>query len=214
MRTIISEVDDGLSLQLDDSRVGSFAYRLKSETERLFGHDSPIVASVSKIVEEKTKTFEKELIQLRESIAKSEGKQEGIQEALDKSTAKGRKFEAILKNQLEELAKPFNDIIEFTGEISADGTTSKKGDFIYTFTSGQSILIEAKNSDNIGVPKAIRYLNKAMVDRAETFSILVHRDESQLSKQIDCMGFFEDNKIITSMEYLSLIHISEPTRPY
>jgi len=41
-----------------------------------------------------------------------------------------------------------------------------------------------------------------MLDRAIGFSILVHKNESQLSNQVDCMGFFEDNKVITSKEYL------------
>ena len=202
MRSIISQVDQGLANQLDDTRVGSFAYRLKEETEKLFGKDSPIINTITKVIDDKTKSFEGELIQLRESIAKSEGKEEGMQEAMDKSTAKGRRFEEELMDYLLDLAKPFNDIVEFTGDISADGSMSKKGDFIYTFSSGQTIIIEAKDSNTLGYSAAIKYLNKAMIDRAVSFSILVHKNESQLSNQVDCMGFFEDNKVITSQEYL------------
>lgn len=202
MRSIISQVDLRLANQLDDSRVGSFAYRLKEETEKLFGKDSPIIHTITKVIDDKTKSFEGELIQVRENIAKSEGKEEGMQEALEKSTAKGRRFEELLMDRLHELAKPFNDIVEFTGDISADGSMSKKGDFIYTFSTGQSMVIEAKDSNSLGHSAAIKYLNKAMIDRAVGFSILVHKNESQLSNQVDCMGFFEDNKVITSQEYL------------
>lgn len=202
MRSIISQVDLGLTTQLDDTRIGSFAYRLKEETEKLFGKDSPIINTITKVIDDKTKSFEGELIQLRESIAKSEGKEEGMQEALEKSTAKGRRFEEELMDNLHKLAKPFNDIVEFTGDISVDGSMSKKGDFVYTFSSGQSIIIEAKDSNSLGHSAAIKYLNKAMSDRAIGFSILVHKNESQLSNQVDCLGFFEDNKVITSIEYL------------
>ena len=202
MRNFISQVDQGLATQLDDSKVGSFAYRLKEETEKLFGKDSPIIATVSAVIDERTKGFERELIQLRESIAKSEGLEEGLQAAMDKSPAKGRKFEEDLMEQLQELAKPFNDIVEYTGDLSADGSLSKKGDFIYKFASGPAILIEAKDSDKIGVPKALRYLTEAMTSRVLNFSILVHKSEAQLPRQVDCMGFYEDDKIITSTEYL------------
>lgn len=202
MRRIISMVDDGLANQLDDSRVGTFAYRLKEETDQMFGENSPILDKVSTIIEERTKSFEEELILLRESIAKTEGKEEGMKEALEKSTAKGRIYEADVLDLLHEIAKPFNDVVEYTGDISVDGSPSKKGDFIYRFNNGGQILIEAKDSTNLGHTAAIKYLNKAMEDRAIGFSILVHKDESQLSNQVDCMGFFEDNKIVTSTEYL------------
>uniref|UniRef100_UPI0035B1972C hypothetical protein n=1 Tax=Flavobacterium sp. TaxID=239 RepID=UPI0035B1972C len=126
---------------------------------------------------------------------------EGINETFQKTAIKGRSFENELLSYLEEVAKPLNDIVEFTGDFAEDGTLSKKGDFIYTLNSGQSILIEAKDRE-LGVKPSIDYLKEGMERRGKKFSILTFKYENQLPKSVDLMGFYESNKILTSKEYL------------
>ncbi len=201
IKTIITKVDSDLQNQLDDQKIGSFAYRLKEDASELFGEDSPIIKTITEIIEDKTAEFNESLLKLREEIAKEQGKDEGAKEAMEKSALKGRSFEEELMEQLEDTAKIFGDMVESTGDTATQGSLNKKGDFIYTLNTKQQILIEAKDRA-LGLKPSLKYLEESMNNRGLDFSILVFKHTDQLPRQTGPFNFYEDNKILTSAEYL------------
>lgn len=201
IKNIVTDVNSNLHNQLDDQKVGSFAHRLKEDASHLFGEDSPIIKTIEEIITNKTKEFNDHILKLREEIAKEQGKDEGVKETMEKSALKGRSFELDLLESLEDIAKSFGDIVEYTGDIAENGTTSKKGDFIYTLNTGQAIVIEAKDRE-LGMKPSLKYLNDTMQVRGVNFSIIVFKNSEQLPRQAGPFNFYEDNKVFTCMDYL------------
>lgn len=201
LKGIINNVEQSLSNQLDDEKMGTFAHRLKEDASQLFGENSPIITTITSIITKYTEQFSKEIIALRESIANKEGVEEATAEIMKKTAIKGTTFEDEVFEVLEAFAKPFNDIVENTANTPELGTQAKKGDFIYTFKEGPKIIIEAKDK-NEGLKPSLDYLNEAMNLRGINFSILLKRNEEQLPKQTGVFGFYENNKILTSFNLL------------
>ncbi len=201
IKSIVTDVNDNLQKQLDDQKIGSFAYRLKEDASSLFGDESPIIKTIEEIIESKTREFNENIVKLREEIAKEQGKDEGAQEVMEKSAMKGRTFESILLEDLEGIAKTFGDMVDYTGDVAAEGTQSKKGDFIYTLNTGQKIIIEAKDRA-LGLKPSIKYLNETMGIRGIPFSLIVFKHQDQLPRQTGSFNFYEDNKVFTCREYI------------
>ena len=70
IKSIVTDVNDNLQKQLDDQKIGSFAYRLKEDASSLFGDESPIIKTIEEIIESKTREFNENIVKLREEIAK------------------------------------------------------------------------------------------------------------------------------------------------
>lgn len=197
IKNIIKDTHSKLDQQLDDQQIGSFAHRLKQDSEELFGEGSPIIKTITDIIAEQTKVLNEQLTELRDKMSE----EEGAQKMVEKSSIKGRAFELQLLEQLEDLASSHGDIVEFTGEKAEDGTLNKKGDFIYTLNTGQKLIIEAKDRE-YGLKPSLKYLNEAMKSRSSTFSILIFKHAEQVPRQTGVFNFYEDDKVITSRDYL------------
>ncbi|MFH1049429.1 MAG: hypothetical protein V1779_00700 [bacterium] len=194
----VDDVEKKINLQLDDRIDGTFAKKLKDETTTLFGSDSPVLTAIDKIIKNYTNSFNEEIIKLRETISKKEGEKESI----SKSSAKGGLFEDDVDIKLNEIAKFTEDMVEYIGKTPEAGTQRKKGDFKYKFKEGFEIVIEAEDKENLTYPYISHYLDEAMKLRGVEFSIFVTKSESQLPKFINAFGFYDNNKIITSIDYL------------
>ncbi|NOZ47180.1 MAG: hypothetical protein GXO79_10430 [Chlorobi bacterium] len=198
LKKSIEEVEKNIHEQLNDRIEGTFAKKLKEDTIKLFGADSPILISIDEILKRHTDSFNNELIKLREVISKKEGEKD----MLSKASAKGAVFEHEIESKLNSIAKITEDSVEYIGETPEEGTQKKKGDFKYTFKEGIEILIEVEDKENLTRSYITNYLNEAMQLRGTKFSIFVSKNESQLPNFINAFGFYENNKIITSSDYL------------
>jgi len=195
-QTLNSAVDRIDSL-LDERNKDSFASKLNDQTDKLFGVDSPVITVIRTVMENYVSEFNKEIISLREEIARKEGEREMLQQT---AVVKGAIFEEELFGKLEEIAQKYGDIVERTGtEVNA--SSSKKGDYVYSFSGGKKIVIEAKD-EAIGVKPMQKYLDEAMNNREVDFSILVTKSQDQLQKQVGMLNLYDGNKLFVSADFV------------
>jgi len=197
VKSVIKNTEEKLHKQFDMNNKESFATKLMTEAEKYFGEDAEILNKINKMLGEYHYNIQRDIIALREAIAKKEG----IDELSEVASEKGFEFEKVLFEKLQEIAKPFNDIVEETGTIT--DASGKKGDFMYTLATGEKFLIEAKDT-KVVLKSSLDYLNEAMKNRSVPFSLMVTEHIEQLPKQVGLFGVYEDNKVITSMHYLEI----------
>lgn len=204
VKQMISGVESKLNSQLNDQLTESFAYKLKADAEKHFGDKSPVIAAVNTVIESYAKQATTEITNLRDLIVKEEGKKEGILELFDKTAIKGSSFEDEAFEELEMLARPFSDIVEFKGNTPEGGTQSKKGDFLYHLKERSKFIIEAKDQEDLTLKASLDYMDKAMKLRGVEFAVLIFKKETQLPKQVGSFGFYNNNKLITSFNNLDI----------
>lgn len=192
----IVKFQQALNDQTDFKRMDSFPAKLLKETEKYFGKESPIVNVVHNIVSDFSGGITEELIKLREEISRKSG-EAGM---LEKTAIKGFAFEEEAFKSLSEYAKQYGDVVEETGKTTKGGA-SKKGDFVYTFSEGQSIVIECKD-ETVGLKPMLEYLKEAIVNRECSLGILVTKRVEQLPNQVGEFNLYEGNKLFVSFDML------------
>lgn len=192
----VGEVQDSVINLLDENNTGSFSFKLKKHTEQLFGKDSLLVQSVSQTVKEFAGDINNNLVALRETLSKKEGEAELLNKT---AQMKGELFEEELYVKLGDCAREFSDIVTRTGSVAESGS-DKKGDYIYEFSDGFKIVIEAKDVTNLGFKPMLKYLDEAMSLRGCQFSLLVTKYPEQLPNQVGLINVYEGNKMFVSAD--------------
>lgn len=181
-RTILTNLEQRMSQQLDKDYSAGFAGRLNSDLSVYFGPMSPVLTSMQTMLDKYMATIQADMISLRESIARKEGELDMLQ----KASAKGAVFEDVLKDVLSGIAAATGDVVTFTGTEKIQG--SKKGDFLYE-VGKTKIVIEAKDT-GVNVKAMLRYMEEAMTVRNAEFGILCTRNADQLEKQVDGLNVY------------------------
>lgn len=200
LKKTVIEVQEKLNRNLDFSDKNSFATKLDDILAERFGESSPLFLTVRSEMDNQIKSLTDEInknfIELREIIAEKKGQTD----TMKLTAVKGFDFEDELFEQLQNIAKSNGDIVTMVGD-KKETASSKKGDFIYEFASGDRLVIEAKDTA-IGLKPMIAYLNEAMENRDCSISLLITKDESQLQKQIGSFNFYEGNKLFTHASFI------------
>lgn len=198
---LVEQFGDEIENQFRETDRSSFVGKLRTMVDEYFGDESLVLDSIHQRVEEIHKEIREDMLSMRDAVMRVYGQSELV----ERSTAKGFAFEDQVKSRLEDIARPYSDIVEdltITPEVSG----SKKGDYLYRATAlTESIVIDAKNHGKLdSLPAALKYLNEAMRERDSPFGILVVPEIENLQKQVGEWNIYDGNKILTPLAFLEV----------
>ncbi len=125
-------------------------------------------------------------------------------EERERGTKKGFTFEDEVEQALGLIAKTLGDEVERCS-LAADGTGSKKGDFVVTFSDTRGrLVIDTKDEEMTSLPKWKETLEAALVTRKAGYALLLARDPAQLQAQVGCFQEYEGRKLITALPSLEI----------
>ena len=137
-----------------------------------------------------------EIANLREHVTRLVSQREGAEEVVNNSIHKGPIFQTVVKQKLEEIARPFSDLVEDV-TVKEESDKAKKGDFNYDVNERSfRLVIEAKDTKVTSLPETLRILEKSIANRSGHFGIFVVAEEEQLPKQVGLLNIYGD-KIVT-----------------
>ncbi|HEY3018688.1 MAG TPA: DUF2130 domain-containing protein, partial [Solirubrobacteraceae bacterium] len=121
----------------------------------------------------------------------------------DRGTAKGRSFEELVAEAVDELALPQGDVAEAVGDQKE--STGKKGDVVVQIGACHGpargrIVFEAKNS-RMTRPKALEELDLARAERGADYAILVVSSEEKVPAKMQPLREYNGDKLIVSYDH-------------
>jgi hypothetical protein len=142
--------------------------------------------------------LERELQALRDERAK----REELEAERDRGTAKGRAFEEVVAEVLDELASGRGDVCEAVGDVR--GASGRKGDVVISIDACTGpargrIVFEAKNSQ-LSRPKALAELDEALADRAADFAVLVVSSEEKVPARTQPLREYNGDKLVVAYD--------------
>jgi len=207
----ILHFEGSLAKQFNETDTASFVGKLRSCVGDYFGENGEII----RLLDEKLKMdlegrtplgqlfvgLKTEISLLRDTIVRIIARQELV----DQTTKKGFVFEEVVLERLEEIAKPFGDIVEDISLKSEAISNSKKGDFLYQYgDSGARVVLDAKNYGKLkSLPAMLAYIKEAIKERDAKFGIIVAPNEQSLQKQIGCWNAY-NNCIVCTIDSLGV----------
>jgi hypothetical protein len=172
--------------------------------EKYFGKDGLIVKELFDPMKEGTpinqlkNLITDELNRLGQTI----GIEEALEEQKQKMTIKGAEFEDVLETLLADMVKTnMGDILTRTSDVVGAVTNSKKGDFVIDVDSKAEyrIAIEAKDWDNISLPKIHKEVDEALENRTAKFGIFVTKWIEALPNSVGCFNCYNNDRIVCGL---------------
>jgi hypothetical protein len=120
----------------------------------------------------------------------------------EKGTAKGRTFEELVADAVDELALGQGDVAEAVGDTK--GATGKTGDVVVCIdaTAGPArgrIVFEAKNA-KLSTPEARKELERGMADRDGDYAVLVVPSEGKVPAKMAPLREYDGNKLVVTLD--------------
>ena len=147
-----------------------------SEVFKLLNHDNP----ESPIASLKRHLIENYLQGIRDKIVG----EEAAEAERRKGTAKGRSYEVNVLSKINEICAPFQDIPEYTADISGNIAKNKVGDIVvkinplYTVGASLKIVIEAKDRGDYNAQKIQKELETAKENRDACVGLAVFTSDT------------------------------------
>ena len=172
--------------------------------EKHFGKDGIIVKELFDPLKEGTplnelrKMLTEELSQLRTAV----GVKQGIEEMKQKSTKKGFEFEDACEEFLSKIVRiHMGDKLDRTSDTVGEVTNSKNGDFVIDVNGKPEnrIVVEAKDWNEIGLPKIHKEIEEALENRAAKCAILVVKWIEALPSSVGCFNCYDENKFVIGL---------------
>ncbi len=230
LATALESHSTGLSEQLaelfDDGRDSAVQTRIKAMLEardqefmqRLSAEDEanplrPLLSAVRNWAKERREDqdardskLEEKLDQLLQEAAELAGVQrgsEGVAEAEQAGTRKGRSFEERVNDAIERLADARGDAAFHVGDDPGKGGT-KKGDTVVELEAAagsalERIVFESKDK-RLSKKDAWDELNAAMAEREASFAVLVVAGEQRIPAGREQLHEYEGNKLIVAVD--------------
>jgi hypothetical protein len=179
---------------------GTFSEQL----EKHFGKNGLIVKELFDPLKEGTPLYQlktilaDELRSIKEALAIEEAKEEARQ----KSTQKGRDFEDVCEDLLGNVVRSHkSDVFQRTTTVKGQITNSKKGDFIVDVAgkSESRFVIEAKDWDNLTLPKINQEIDEALKNRGAKFGVFVARWNEAMPSSVGCFNYYNDDRVVCSL---------------
>jgi hypothetical protein len=141
----------------------------------------------------------RELVELKERTTADER----VAEAEEAGTRKGRSFEEVVHETIEELAAGHGDAAHHTGDALSNAG-GKKGDTVVEIggaTGGPlaTVVFEAKNK-KLSKNDAWTELNGCITERDATYAVLVVAGEDKVPSGLDELTEYQGNKIIAVLD--------------
>ena len=144
------------------------------------------------------KMLTEELSQLRTAV----GVKQGIEEMKQKSTKKGFEFEDACEEFLSKIVRiHMGDKLDRTSDTVGEVTNSKNGDFVIDVNGKPEnrIVVEAKDWNEIGLPKIHKEIEEALENRAAKCAILVVKWIEALPSSVGCFNCYDENKFVIGL---------------
>ena len=212
LASLIDQIDsfeEKLHHQFSETDTASFIGKLKSAISLHFGENGQVLNLIDSKLQLSGQTplnqiylnLKGEITSLRDVVMKSIGQQE----LLETTTKKGFPFEEQVFTKLQEIARPFGDIVDDTSLKVVAITGSKKGDYVYSLVGSETkIVLDAKNYNKLkSLPAMLAYIQEAILERNAKFGIIVAPDVNSLQKQIGSWNVY-GTCIITPIDYLEV----------
>jgi len=118
----------------------------------------------------------------------------------ERGTAKGRTFEELVFDALDELAPAQGDVAEAVGDVK--GATRKTGDVVVSIGAAAGpplgrIVFEAKSS-RLSRPEAMKELDRGLEERDADFAVLVVPCEEKVPARLHSLREYNGDKLIVS----------------
>lgn len=205
----IDAFENSLNAQFLETDSASFVGKLRSAVDHHFGDDGQVMELIDSKLQIGDSTplgkiyfsLRSEITGLRDAVMKLLGQQELVEQ----TTKKGYPFEDKVFERLQEIAKPFGDVVEDTSKKVEAISGSKKGDYVYTLAgSTTNIVLDAKNYNKLrSLPAMLAYLNEAIAERNAKVGIIVAPSADSLQKQVGEWNVY-GNCIITPLSNLEI----------
>jgi hypothetical protein len=143
--------------------------------------------------------LEKQLQGLRDEKSKLEE----VEAERERGTAKGRTFEELVFEGVQELAVAQGDDAEAVGDLSGAG--GKTGDVVVEVGAAGGpclgrVVIEAKSGQRLSKPEAMKQLDRAMEVRDADFAVLVVPSEEKVPAALHPLREYNGDKLIVTFD--------------
>jgi len=125
-----------------------------------------------------------------------------IKQQMKKDPKKGAEFEKYCEELLQNIARPYGDIVENKSAVTGSLPPSKKGDYVYTVTVlSKKIVLDMKDYTTKLSLRAdcLDMLDTAMQNRDAEYGILVSKRKSALPSEVGMFQEYENNKLILAL---------------
>jgi hypothetical protein len=129
-------------------------------------------------------------------------KLEELEEERERGTAKGRTFEELVAEAVEEIALGQGDVAEAVGDVK--GATGKTGDVVVCIDAAGGpargrIVFEAKNA-KLSTPEARKELESGMKERDADFGVLVVPGDEKLPAKWKDLREYDGDKLVVTFD--------------
>lgn len=182
--------DGRLQEQLDDAlgEEGQFEERL----DDVLGEDGQAIQDALDLDKDGTPTSRLDSRMQAEfrSVHEKLDRQEGREEAKQRSWEKGEEFEGTVGNLLANITYGTNDEVEHTGDSEGDIPGRDVGDHVVTMgETDQRVVVEAKSESGYSQPDVKEEMADAIENRAADYGIFVTQCEAYVPDKI---GYFQE----------------------
>jgi hypothetical protein len=130
-------------------------------------------------------------------------KLEELEEERERGTAKGRTFEDLVAEAVDQLAASQGDDAEAVGDMK--GSTGRVGDVVVEVDAACGpprgrIVFEAKDR-KLSKPKALEELDRAMRERDAGFAVLVVPSEDEVPARLHPLREYNGDKLIVTLDH-------------
>ena len=129
-------------------------------------------------------------------------KLEDVAAERERGTAKGRTFEQLVADTVDELAIAQGDVAEAVGDLRE--ATGKRGDVVVALDACAGpargrLVFEAKDS-RMSTPAALRELDEAMAERSADFAVLVVPTEGEVPAKLEPLREYNGDKLVVALD--------------
>ena len=129
-------------------------------------------------------------------------KLEDVAAERERGTAKGRTFEQLVADTVDDLAVAQGDVAEAVGDFRE--ATGKRGDVVVGVDgcAGPArgrLVFEAKDS-RMSTPAALRELDEAMAERSADFAVLVVPTEGEVPAKLEPLREYNGDKLVVALD--------------
>ena len=129
-------------------------------------------------------------------------KREELDAERERGTAKGRDFEEVVAEALEEISRMRGDDCDAVGDLK--GATRKTGDVVVAIEAASGpprgrIVFEAKNR-RLSKNAALAELDRARAERNADFAVLVVSDDDQVPARLQQLREYNGDKLVVAFD--------------
>jgi hypothetical protein len=129
-------------------------------------------------------------------------KLEDVAAERERGTAKGRTFEQLVADTVDELALAQGDVAEAVGDLRE--ATGKRGDVVVGLDACAGpargrLVFEAKDS-RMSTPRALGELDEAMATRSADFAVLVVPTEGEVPAKLEPLREYNGDKLVVALD--------------